>query len=134
MPLRTADGRELDVVPLICLDDVRPGLAIDGARLGAQAIVGLSNDSWFTGHPIGARLHLAVAAFRSIETRLPQLRVTTNGLSAFVDPTGEVLASTAMGDRAVLAGEVPLRDPPSTLMVRWGDLRRPGAAFSEAGR
>lgn len=121
MPLRAADGRELNVVPLICLDDVRPGLAIDGARLGAQAIVGLSNDSWFTRHPIGARLHLAVAAFRSIETRLPQLRVTTNGLSAFVDPTGEVLASTRMGDRAVLAGEVPLRDPPPTLMVRWGD-------------
>lgn len=121
MPLRAADGRELNVVPLICLDDVRPGLAIDGARLGAQAIVGFSNDSWFTDHPIGARLHLAVAAFRSIETRLPQLRVTTNGLSAFVDPTGEVLASTAMGDRAVLAGEVPLRDPPSTAMVRWGD-------------
>ncbi|WP_257385192.1 apolipoprotein N-acyltransferase [Tahibacter caeni] len=121
MPLRAADGRELNVVPLICLDDVRPGLAIDGARLGAQAIVGLSNDAWFTEHPIGARLHLAVAAFRSIETRLPQLRVTTNGLSAFVDPTGEVLASTAMGDRAVLAGEVPLRDPPPTVMVRWGD-------------
>lgn len=121
MPLRAADGRELNVVPLICLDDVRPGLAIDGARLGAQAIVGLSNDAWFTDHPIGARLHLAVAAFRSIETRLPQLRVTTNGLSAFVDPAGEVLASTAMGDRAVLAGEVPLRDPPPTLMVRWGD-------------
>ncbi|WP_313915159.1 apolipoprotein N-acyltransferase [Tahibacter sp.] len=121
MLLRAADGRELNVVPLICLDDVQPGLAIDGARLGAQAIVGLSNDSWFTDHPIGARLHLAVAAFRSIETRLPQLRVTTNGLSAFVDPTGAVLASTAIGDRAVLAGEVPLRDPPPTLMVRWGD-------------
>jgi apolipoprotein N-acyltransferase len=121
MLLRAADGRELNVVPLICLDDVRPGLAIDGVRLGAQAIVGLSNDSWFTDHTLGARLHLAVAAFRSIETRLPQLRVTTNGLSAFVDPTGAVLASTAMGDRAVLAGEVPLRDPPPTLMVRWGD-------------
>lgn len=121
MPLRAADGRELNVVPLICLDDVRPGLAIDGARLGAQAIIGLSNDAWFTEYPIGARLHLAVAAFRSIETRLPQLRVTTNGLSAFVDPTGEVLASTRMGDRAVLAGEVPLRDPPPTLIVRWGD-------------
>lgn len=121
MPLRAAGGRELNVVPLICRDDVHPGLAIDGARLGAQAIVGLSNDAWFTDHPIGARLHLVVAAFRSIETRLPQLRVTTNGHSAFVDPTGEVLARTAMGDRAVLAGEVPLRDPPPTLMVRWGD-------------
>lgn len=121
IPLRAADGRELNVVPLICRDDVKPDLAIAGARLGAQAIVGLSNDSWFSGDSSGARLHLAVAAFRSIETRLPQLRVTTNGLSAFVDPTGAVLASTKIGDRAVLAGEVPLRDPPPTLMVRWGD-------------
>ena len=121
LPLRTADGRALQVVPLICLDDVRPALAIDGARLGAQAIVGLSNDAWFSDSPQGARLHLAVAAFRSIETRMPQLRATTNGLSAFIDPTGEVLAQTSMGDRAVLAGGVPVRDPPPTLMLRWGD-------------
>lgn len=120
-PLRTADGRELNVLPLICLDAVRPGLAIDGTRLGAQAILGLSNDSWFSTDPLGARLHLAVAAFRSIETRLPQLRVTTNGLTAIIDPTGAVLASTAMGDRAVLAGDIPLRNPPATLMLRWGD-------------
>ncbi len=120
-PLRTADGRELNVLPLICLDDVRPALAIDGARLGAQAIIGLSNDSWFSANPIGAQLHLAVASFRSIETRLPQLRVTSNGLSAFVDPTGAVLVNTAMGDQSVLAGEVPLRNPPPTLMLRWGD-------------
>ncbi len=120
-PLRAADGRELQVLPLICLDDVRPQLAIDGARLGAQAIIGLSNDAWFSADPSGARLHLAVATFRSIETRLPQLRVTTNGLSAYVDMTGEVVVSTAMGDQAVLAGELPVRDPPSTLMVRWGD-------------
>ncbi|MBW8368097.1 MAG: apolipoprotein N-acyltransferase [Arenimonas sp.] len=121
MPLRTADGREVNVLPLICLDDVNPGLAIDGARLGAQAIVGMSNDSWFTDYPVGARLHLAVAAFRSIETRLPQVRVTTNGLSAIIDDTGEVLASTAMGDQAVLTATLSARDPVPTLMVRWGD-------------
>jgi len=121
MPLRTADGREVNVLPLICLDDVNPGLAIDGARLGAQAIVGMSNDSWFTDYPIGARLHLAVAAFRSIETRLPQVRVTSNGLSAIIDDTGEVLASTSMGDQAVLTATLSARDPAPTLMVRWGD-------------
>mgnify|MGYP002379464016 CR=1 FL=1 len=120
-PLRATDGRELQVLPLICLDDVRPGLAIDGARLGAQAIIGLSNDAWFSANPLGAQLHLAVATFRSIETRLPQLRVTTNGLSAYVDISGEVVVSTRMGDQAVLAGELPARDPPPTLMVRWGD-------------
>jgi apolipoprotein N-acyltransferase len=120
-PLRAADGRELQVLPLICLDDVRPDLAIDGARLGAQAIIGLSNDAWFSAYPIGARLHLQVASFRSIETRMPQLRVTSNGLSAYIDPSGEVLVSTAMGQQAVLAGELPVSDPPLTLMVRWGD-------------
>lgn len=119
--LRSIHGSTLDVQPLICLDDVVPQLAIDGARLGAQAIVGLSNDAWFSANPQGARLHLAVASFRSIETRMPQLRVTSNGLSAFVDPTGEVLVATALRDQAVLAGEVPARAPPPTLMVRWGD-------------
>jgi apolipoprotein N-acyltransferase len=121
LPLRSADGREVNVVPLICLDDVRPGLAIDGARLGAQAIVGMSNDSWFTDYPVGARLHLSVAAFRSIETRLPQVRVTTNGLSAIIDDTGAVLATTGMGDQAVLTAYLSARDPAPTLMVRWGD-------------
>ncbi|MCK7593034.1 apolipoprotein N-acyltransferase [Pseudomarimonas salicorniae] len=120
-PLRTADGREASVLPLICLDDVRPQLAINGARLGAEAILGLSNDAWFTGYPAGARLHLAVASFRSIETRLPQLRVTTNGLSALIDETGGIVARTGMGQQAVLVGEIPLRAPPPTLMMRWGD-------------
>ncbi|WP_411833451.1 apolipoprotein N-acyltransferase [Pseudoxanthomonas mexicana] len=130
LPLRSRDGREVDVVPLICLDDVRPQLAIDGARLGAQAIVGMSNDSWFTGHPIGARLHLTVAAFRSIETRLPQVRVTTNGLSAIIDDSGAVQAQTAMGDQAVLTAHVHAQAPPPTLMVRWGDwVGRAGAGF-----
>ena len=130
LPLRTADGREVNVVPLICLDDVHTGLAIDGARLGAQAILGMSNDSWFTAYPAGARLHLAVAAFRSIETRLPQVRVTTNGLSAVIDDTGDVLASTGMGDQAVLTAELSARDPAPTLMVRWGDwVGRAAAVF-----
>lgn len=121
LPLRTADGRQVEVVPLICLDDVRPGLAIDGARLGAQAIIGLSNDAWFSRDGRGAKLHLAVAAFRSIETRLPQLRVTTTGLSAIVDPSGEVLAATPANDQAVLTAPLPVLSPPPTLAVRWGD-------------
>jgi apolipoprotein N-acyltransferase len=129
-PLRTSRDREINVLPLICLDDVRSALAIDGAHLGAQAILALSNDSWFTGHPQGARLHLAVAAFRSIETRLPQLRVTTNGLSAAIDESGEVITRTEMGQQAVLVGEIPVREPSATLMVRLGDwVGKAGLAF-----
>ena len=120
-PLRLADGREIPVLPMICLDDVDTRLAIDGARLGAQVILTMSNDSWFTEHPQGAELHQAAAAFRSIETRLPQFRVTTNGYSAVIDATGTVLAGARMGERTLVVADVPVRTPPPTRMVKWGD-------------
>jgi apolipoprotein N-acyltransferase len=120
-PLRLADGREIPVMPLICLDDVDTGLAIDGARLGAQAILTMSNDSWFTDYPLGAEMHQASAAFRSIETRLPQFRVTTNGYSSVIDATGTVIAGARMGERTLVIGDVPVGTPPRTLMVTWGD-------------
>ncbi|MBL0730903.1 apolipoprotein N-acyltransferase [Piscinibacter sp. HJYY11] len=129
-PLRLADGREIPVQPLICRDDVDPGLAIDGARLGAQALVTMSNDAWFTTWPQGAELHQAAAAFRSIETRLPQYRVTTTGFSAAIDPTGAVLASTRMGERTLVIGDLSVAEPPVTLMVLWGDwVGRTAAVF-----
>jgi len=121
LPLRLADGREIPVQPLICLDDVDAGLAIDGARLGAQVLLTMSNDAWFSAHPQGAALHEAVAALRSIETRLPQFRVTTNGYSAVIDATGSVLAGTPMDAQALAVGDLPVRTPPRTLMVAWGD-------------
>lgn len=129
-PLRLADGREIPVQALICLDDVDTKLAIDGARLGAQAILTMSNDSWFTDYPQGAQLHQAVAAFRSIETRLPQFRVTTNGYSAAIDPTGTVVAGARMGERTLVIADLPVGPPPRTLMVAWGDWVGPvGVAF-----
>ncbi|MBX3623485.1 MAG: apolipoprotein N-acyltransferase [Rhizobacter sp.] len=120
-PLRLADGREIPVLPLICRDDVDPSLAIDGARLGARAIFTMSNDAWFTTYPQGAELHQAAAAFRSIETRLPQFRVTTTGFSAAIDPSGTIIASTHMGRRTLVIGDLPVMEPPRTLMVAWGD-------------
>ena len=121
LPLRLADGREIPVLPMICLDDVDAALAIAGARLGARLILTMSNDSWFTEHPAGAHLHLVVSAFRSIETRLPQMRVTANGISAVFDRTGAIVAGAAMNERAVVVGEASTGAPPKTLMVMWGN-------------
>jgi apolipoprotein N-acyltransferase len=129
-PLRLKDGREIPVLPMICLDDVDAGLAVEGARQGAQAILTLSNDAWFTQAPLGAQLHLAAAAFRSIETRLPQFRVTTNGYSAVIDATGTVTAASRMGERTLVVGELPVREVPATLFVTWGDwVGRAAAVF-----
>ena len=129
-PLRLRDGREIPVLPMICLDDTDAGLAIDGARLGAQLILTMSNDSWFRDHPVGANLHLNVAAFRSIETRLPQMRVTANGISAVIDATGTVVAHSAMNEQQLLVGEAWLTQPRMTVMLAWGDwVGKAGLAF-----
>ena len=129
-PLRLADGREIPVLPLICRDDVDTVLGINGARLGAQVILTMSNDAWFTDYPQGAELHQAVAAFRSIETRLPQFRVTTNGYSGLIDATGTVLTATRMGQQTLVVGAMPVRSPPRTLVVMWGNwVGQAGLAF-----
>jgi len=117
-PLR--GGRELTVAPLICYDTLFPGYVAEEARQGGELIVSLSNDSWFSGTP-APRMHLAQAAFRSIETRLPQVRATNSGISAFISPTGEVLAQLEDNQRARMTVSAPRMVRIPTLMVAWGD-------------
>jgi apolipoprotein N-acyltransferase len=121
LPLRLADGREVPALPLICLDAVDGALVADGARLGAQVILTMSNDSWFDRHPLGAELHLGVAVMRSVETRLPQFRVTTSGYSAVIDAGGTITAGSRMGERTLVIGEVRLPESSRSLFVAWGD-------------
>jgi apolipoprotein N-acyltransferase len=120
VPLRLPDGRTLRVAPLICYDAVQPGLALAAVRAGAEVIVTLSNDSWL-GERAGPRLHLVVSAFRSLETRRPQLRVTTTGVSAVITATGEVVAAAGVHERAVLAASVRPEGDASTLALAWGE-------------
>jgi apolipoprotein N-acyltransferase len=93
---------------------------LQAARQGAELIVTLSNDAWF-GDSRGARLHLVVSAFRSIETRLPQLRATNTGISAIITPTGDIVARSATGSQAILTGTAIPGSRGPTLMKIWGD-------------
>lgn len=101
LALTLHDGRMLRVAPLICYDAVDPGLAIAAVRRGAEIIVTLSNDSWFAydGAP---RLILMVTAFRSIETRRPQVRATNTGVSAVITPTGDFVGTLGLHERGTL--------------------------------
>jgi apolipoprotein N-acyltransferase len=119
LPLTLA-GRERLVAPLICYEVTETGYVAAGARAGAELLVTLSNDAWFPTED-GPRLHLLTAAFRSVETRRPQLRATNSGLSALILPTGELVSVTGFGARAAIRVEVPLVAPADTLVVRFGD-------------
>jgi apolipoprotein N-acyltransferase len=113
-------GAGLPAQPLICYEALFPDFAIEGARKGAKLLLNVTNDSWFGpwGEP---HTHLSLTVFRSIETRLPQLRATNTGISALILPSGEIAARTGLFEPGVLRARVRLHEPPWTLMKQWGD-------------
>jgi apolipoprotein N-acyltransferase len=131
LPLKLRNGRVLRIAPLICYDAVDPSHTIDAVRHGADFIVTLSNDSWFAAGA-GPRLHLVVSAFRSIETRRPQLRATNTGISAVITATGDLLGTIGVDKRAILVEAVTPAHGATTLMLAWGDWFGPTALISGA--
>lgn len=124
VPVVLPRGRTIQVAPLICYDVLDPALARSAVRAGADVIVTLSNDSWFQ---VGRapELHLLGAAFRSIETRRPQIRATNTGISAFIDATGTLVALADTEERTTLIGSVTPERLVTTLVVRYGEWLNP---------
>jgi apolipoprotein N-acyltransferase len=112
-------GRRLPTAPLICYDALAPGLVRAAVRAGAEVIVTLSNDAWFGDGP-AAWLHLVGAAFRSVETRRPQVRSTNTGISAVIDAGGSIVVQAGVGTRAVMAAAVTPEARATTPVLRWG--------------
>jgi apolipoprotein N-acyltransferase len=81
-------GHEL-AVP-ICYEVIYPELVRTLIARGGEAIVTISNDSWF-GASSAPYQHLAMASFRGIENRRWLLRSTSDGVSALVDPAGRIV-------------------------------------------
>ncbi|MFP2909194.1 apolipoprotein N-acyltransferase [Pyxidicoccus sp. 3LFB2] len=129
---RLRDGRSLSVAPLLCYESIFPSYVAASVRQGAELLLTLSNDSWFSGTH-GPRMHLAQAAFRSVETRRPQVRVTNSGVSALIDATGTVMAEVDDNQRSGLAMRVPVTAPLSSLALAWGDWLGPVALVLALG-
>ena len=102
---------------------MRIGRSARGSLLAAF-LVTLSNDSWLPDER-APRLHLVSAAFRSIETRLPQVHATNSGISAFISPDGEILAQTRFDARETLAHRIARGPRKMTPMVAFGFLLAP---------
>src|SRR5262249_12478547 len=69
---------------LICYEGIFPALTrrfVDG---GAQFLVNVTNDAWY-GNTSAPYQHLAQAAFRTVENRVPMVRAANTGISAIID-------------------------------------------------
>lgn len=105
--------------PLICYEAIFPAEVLPaGPRPGY--LLNVSNDAWFGLTP-GPYQHFEQARLRAVETGLPLVRATNNGISAIVDPLGRIAAMLPLGARGVLDGALP--EPlPATVYARFGDL------------
>ena len=71
-----------------------PGKFVPFADRGAQLLINISNDGWF-GTSEAAEQHLRMARVRAVENRRWLLRDTNSGITASIDPYGNVTARDA---------------------------------------
>ena len=76
-----------------------------------------SNDAWFGSW--GPPQHVAQARLRAIEEGLAVIRSTPNGISAIIDPEGNLIATLGIRRQGVIDGFVP-EPKPLTVYSRWG--------------
>ena len=100
-------GTETPLAVAICYEDAYGAeqlYALPEARL----LINISNDAWF-GDSIAPMQHLQIARMRSIEAGRETLRATGTGISALIDHRGELLASGAQFEPAVMTRQVQPR-------------------------
>lgn len=103
--LVAADGTRLAAA--ICYEDAY-GAEQLGALPEAEILINVSNDAWF-GDSIAPFQHLQVARMRALEVGRWAVRATNNGVSAFIDPQGQVLATAPQFEFATLTADVEPR-------------------------
>ena len=97
LDLRSPEAGSIQIGTPICFEDTVPqacsDLVWEAGRKAAPVLVNASNDGWF-GTSRGPRAsHLQLARCRSIENRVPMVRVVNTGTSAWIDSTGRIRAT-----------------------------------------
>lgn len=74
---------------LICYEGIFPALTRLFVNDGADFLVNVTNDAWY-GDTSAPYQHLAQAAFRTVENRVPMVRAANTGISAIIDSDGRI--------------------------------------------
>lgn len=120
LPLSDPLRKQVKIGPAICYEVLSSSYILETALKGNQILLNITNDSWFG--PFGEpELHLALATFRSIETRLPMIRSTNTGYSALILPDGQITQKSKMRVAQVLNFSVPIIAPSITVIKKLGN-------------
>lgn len=108
------------IAPAVCYESIYGEFITGFIRNGANIIGIITNDGWW-GNTAGHKQHLAYARLRAIETRRWVVRSANTGISAVIDPYGQIRESQPWDKAAIIKYAVPMKDQ-LTFYVRFGDL------------
>jgi apolipoprotein N-acyltransferase len=112
--------KEAKLAVLICYESIFPDLSRREVKRGAEILVNITNDAWYGKSSAPYQL-LAMAAMRSVETKVPMVRVANTGVSAVIEPSGMITARTPLFKRGTEIQLVAWR-PERTVYTVVGDL------------
>ena len=115
---RPLQARGVKLAPSICYEDAF-GNELRDFLPEAGLLVNVSNDGWF-GDSIAPHQHLQMARFRALEAGRYMLRSTNTGITAVIDPFGNVVKQGAQFKAVVVAATVQPRQG-ATPWVRFGN-------------
>ncbi|WP_115461500.1 apolipoprotein N-acyltransferase [Winogradskyella aurantiaca] len=107
------------IAPIICYESVYGEFVTEYVRNGANVLGIITNDAWW-GNTQGHQQHLSYARLRAIETRRSIARSANTGISAFINPKGELLSSLPYDTQGALSSQLPL-ETKETFYVVAGD-------------
>jgi len=104
---------------LICYESLFPEEARGRVLGGAQVLVNVTNDAWY-GHTPAAWQHFQAARMRAVESGRYVLRAANTGVTAIIQPDGQIAEQLDWWVPGVLTGSFSTSKT-ITPYVRWGD-------------
>ena len=87
---------------------------------GANFIIVSTNDGWF-GNTFAVQEHFRKLNIIAAETGMNFIQSANTGISAFVNPRGDILQNTDWWEEAVIRGEIRLSNKLTTFVI-YGDI------------
>jgi apolipoprotein N-acyltransferase len=111
-------GKHLQLGVLICFESIFPEIARNEVAAGANLLVNLTNDACYrrTSAPYQS---MAMSVIRALETKRSLVRAANTGISAFVDPAGNIIKKTDIFVPGTITAQVPVLEK-GTAFLRFG--------------
>ncbi len=107
------DKYNLHILPVICYESIF-SFEILTSNKNIDVIINVTNDSWY-GNSSGPYQHFEISRIRAIENGLPILRIANNGISAIIDPLGQVMKKLQLNEPNIIDGYIPKKTKKPTI-------------------